>query len=73
MMARLTIAAAVAAALLHVTQASAVTLQEKQETCNFGADDKKLAGAARKSFLTKCMSDKDSPRGKPAAKPKQTQ
>ena len=35
------------------------------ETCNFGANDQKLAGAARKSFMTKCMSNKDAPRGKP--------
>jgi hypothetical protein len=41
------------------------------ETCQFGADDKKLAGAARKSFMAKCMSNVDSPRGKrkPAPKP----
>jgi hypothetical protein len=40
------------------------------ETCKFGADDKKLTGAARKSFMAKCMSNKDSPRGKPVAAPK---
>jgi hypothetical protein len=71
MIARLTIAAALTAVLLHVTPALALSPQEKQETCNFGADDKKLTGAARKSFLAKCMSDKDSPRGKSVAKPKQ--
>jgi hypothetical protein len=38
----------------------------KLETCNFGADDQKLAGAARKSFMSKCLSNKDAPRGKPA-------
>ena len=35
------------------------------ETCKFGADDQKLTGAARKSFMAKCMSNKDAPRGKP--------
>ena len=43
----------------------AATSNEKMETCNFGANDQKLAGAARKSFMTKCMSNKDAPRGKP--------
>jgi psiF repeat len=53
------------------TAALAATPQEKKETCEFGANDKKLAGAARKSFMAKCMSDKDSPRGKPIPAPKQ--
>ena len=35
------------------------------ETCKFGADDQKLTGAARKAFMSKCMSNTDSPRGKP--------
>jgi hypothetical protein len=37
----------------------------KLDTCNFGADDRNLTGAARKSFMAKCMSNKDAPRGKP--------
>ena len=45
--------------------AIAATPKQKMETCKFGADDQKLTGAARKSFMAKCMSDKDSPRGKP--------
>ena len=36
------------------------------ETCKFGADDQKLTGAARKSFLSKCMANADSPRGRAA-------
>ena len=40
------------------------------ETCAFGADDQKLTGAKRKAFMSKCMSNKDSPRGKPMAAPK---
>ena len=76
MIGRLMIAASLASgltvALLGGAAAQTATPQQKMETCNFGADDKKLTGAARKSFLAKCMSDKDSPRGKPTAKPKQT-
>jgi psiF repeat len=44
------------------TPASAVTSQQKMETCKFGADDQKLEGAARKAFLSKCMAnEKPSP------------
>jgi hypothetical protein len=51
--------------------ALAATTKQKMETCKFGADDQKLQGAARKAFMTKCMSNKDSPRGKPVATPGQ--
>ena len=47
----------------------AATNQQKTETCNFGADEQKLTGAARKSYMAKCMSNKDSPRGKPIGAP----
>ena len=63
MMARLIAAAGLAVFLFNVP-AFAATSQEKQETCNFGADDQKLTGAKRKTFMAKCMSNKDSPRGK---------
>ena len=33
------------------------------ETCKFGADDQKLQGAARDTFMKKCMANKDDPRG----------
>ena len=55
--------------LLLATPASALTKAQKMETCNFGADDQKLTGAARKKFLSNCMANRDSPRGKPAPKP----
>jgi hypothetical protein len=29
------------------------------ETCKFGADDQKLAGAARKRFISRCMANID--------------
>ena len=62
---RFLIAAGFALALLGEASAQP-TRQQKQETCNFGADSQKLTGEKRKSFIAKCMSDKDSPRGKPA-------
>jgi hypothetical protein len=64
---RLLIAAGFAVALLGSAGAQTVSRAQKQETCNFGADSQKLTGAKRQSFMAKCMSDKDSPRGKPVA------
>jgi hypothetical protein len=32
-------------------------------TCKFGADDQKLAGAARAKFMKNCMANKNDPRG----------
>ena len=43
------------------TPLRALEPQEKMATCNFGADDQKLKGAKRKSFMTKCMADADAP------------
>lgn len=54
------------------TPASAVTAKQKMETCKFGADDQKLAGAARAAFLKKCMSNKNDPRGPAAGTPAAT-
>jgi hypothetical protein len=47
------------------TPASALTAAEKMETCKFGADADKLAGAKRKRFISRCMADTDAP-AKPA-------
>ncbi len=63
--------------LLLASPASAVTNAQKMETCKFGADDQKLAGAKRKTFIAKCMANRDDKRGpipktvakKPAKKP----
>ena len=66
MMARLIAAAGLTASMLFSAPAIAVTAKEKQETCKFGADDQKLEGAKRKAFMAKCMSNKDSPRGRQA-------
>ncbi len=51
--------------------AQAVTAKQKMETCTFGADDQKLTGAARNTFLKKCMAAGDPPGTHPKqAKPK---
>jgi hypothetical protein len=63
--------AGLAAIALTNTPALAATSKQKMETCKFGADDQKLQGVARKAFMAKCMSNKDSPRGKPVATPGQ--
>jgi psiF repeat len=43
--------------VLVATPASAITPEQKMETCKFGADHQKLTGAARKTFIAKCMED----------------
>jgi hypothetical protein len=67
-MRRMIFAAGLASLLLFEAPAFALTAKQKMETCKFGADDQKLAGAARKAFLSKCMANRDSPRGKPEPK-----
>ena len=66
MIIRLIAAAGLAVSFLLSPSAFVATSKEKLETCTFGADDQKLTGAKRKAFLSKCMSNADSPRGKPA-------
>jgi hypothetical protein len=63
------VAAAGLAAYMLATPAIAATNEQKMETCKFGADDQKLEGAKRKAYMARCMSNKDSPRGKPMAAP----
>ena len=56
--------------LLLASPASALTKEQKAETCTFGADDQKLTGAKRTAFMNRCMSNKDDKRPavkKPAA------
>jgi hypothetical protein len=59
--------AATLAALVPEAAAFAVSAKDKMETCKFGADDQKLAGAARKTFMAKCMANRNDPRGPGAA------
>ena len=68
-MGRLLCALGLAAIMLWQTPADAATAKQKMETCKFGADDQKLVGAARKKFMSNCMANRDSPRGKPVPKP----
>jgi hypothetical protein len=68
---RLIFAAVCAAILLAPAQGLAATAKQKKETCTNGADDQKITGAARKKFLSNCMANRDSPRGKPVETPKQ--
>jgi len=57
MLMRSVFASGALAVLISATPAAAVTDAEKMETCKFGADHQKLAGAARKKFLAKCMAN----------------
>lgn len=65
-----TVLAATALLALAGSPASAITPKEKMDICNFGADDQKLSGSARKSFLSKCMAKGEEPGAKPKPKPK---
>jgi hypothetical protein len=55
--------AAIVVAVLPSAPSFAVSPKDKMATCKFGADDQKLAGAARAAFLKKCMANRDDPRG----------
>ena len=59
--------AAVLIAALPSAPSFAVTAKEKMATCKFGADDQKLAGAARAKFMKNCMANKNDPRGRAGA------
>ena len=63
---RLVAVTGMAAAVLFIGPTFAAPSKQKIETCKFGADDQKLTGAARKAFMSKCLSDTDSPRGRAA-------
>jgi len=71
MMLRFIVAAGLAAVAIGGMPASAATSKQKMDTCKFGADDQKLQGEARKKFMANCMANRDSPRGKPVAAPRQ--
>jgi len=62
------VAVAVFVPFLFASPASALTYKQKLETCTFGANDQKLTGAKRKSFIARCMANRNDPRG-PAPKP----
>jgi hypothetical protein len=56
--------------VLTATPSFAATAAQKKETCTFGADDQKLEGAKRKTFMANCMSNRNDKRG-PAIKPEE--
>jgi len=51
----LALAVALLPVALAATPASAVTSEEKKETCKVGAESQQLQGAKRDSFIKKCM------------------
>lgn len=57
------LAAVVLGALTMPVQA--LTTEEKMTTCKFGADSQKLAGTARKTFISKCMANESAPARRP--------
>jgi hypothetical protein len=60
---RYAFAAALLIAMLPSAPSFAVSAKDKMATCKFGADDQKLQGAARTTFINKCMANKNDPRG----------
>ncbi len=64
-----TIGLGVAAGLLLTTPGYAITAKEKMVTCKFGADDQKLAGKARTTFISRCMATSDAPAARAKPKP----
>ena len=60
-MARYVATAGLFAILVLATPALAITPQQKMATCKFGADNQKLAGTARKTFIARCMANDDAP------------
>jgi psiF repeat len=60
---------AMLAVMLATAPSFAASAKDKMATCKFGADDQKLAGAARNTFMKKCMSNHDDPRGQGGGTP----
>jgi len=60
-----------AIAILLPAPAAAITAKEKMETCKFGANDQKLKGAKRTTFIKNCMAEeKPTAQNKPSAQAK---
>ncbi len=62
-------AAAVLLTAMLGSSSFAATAQQKMATCKFGADNQKLAGAARAKFMKDCMANRNDPRGSGASGP----
>jgi hypothetical protein len=69
-MVRYAVAAGLIAVMLPCAPSHALNAKDNMATCKFGADDQHLQGAARATFVKKCMSNKDEPRsGTPSNAP----
>lgn len=55
MLRTLAIVVALVPLALSTTPASAITSEEKMETCKVGAESQQLQGAKRDAFIKKCM------------------
>jgi hypothetical protein len=55
MLRTLALAFALLPSALAATPASAVTSEEKMETCKVGAESQRLQGSKRDAFIKKCM------------------
>ena len=53
--------AATYAAITFITPAFSLTAKQKMEACVFGADDQKLKGTPRKTFISRCMANERVP------------
>lgn len=62
-MLRYVVLAGLLSVMLPSAPSFALAPKEKMATCKFGADDQKLEGRARKTFMAKCMANKNDPRG----------
>ncbi len=64
---------AMLAAAMMSTPSLAVSKEEKQKTCEFGAQAQNLQGAELAKFMKNCMANRNDPRGpaRGAAAPKQ--
>jgi hypothetical protein len=50
-----------------IVPALSASADDRMKICRFGADNQKLSGEARKSFITKCMATADQPAPSAAA------
>ncbi len=62
-MSRYAFLAAALIAVLPGEPCLAIDAKQKMATCTFGADQQRLQGEARETFLKRCLEDRDDPRG----------
>ena len=64
-MLRYAVIAGILTVVLPTASSFGLTPKQKMETCKFGADDLKLQGVQRRKFISRCMANRDDPRGPP--------